>query len=98
MIDGRRGPRHLESRRNAATCLAMTGLLAIAAGLLALASLVLPRFAVAFILIVAGFGGFTLLHYLTWGRLLSRPRPGDSVDEEPEAPVPQLLPDDFDDD
>lgn len=62
------------SRRNAATCLAMAGLLGVSAGLMFLASLVLPEFiSLAFIALLS-IGAFFAIHYVTWGRRLLRTR------------------------
>ena len=86
MSAGRRGSSQLESRRNAGTCLAMAGLLAVGGGLFALAVVILPDLLLA-TLFFAFLVGFVLLHYLTWGRLLSRPRPTDPQDDESDRPV-----------
>ena len=61
------------SRRNAATCLAMTALIACALGFLAFTAVVLPRIRWV-ILVLAALPVFFLLHYLTWGRWMSRLR------------------------
>jgi hypothetical protein len=83
-MSGPRRSRHdLEARRNAGTCLAMFGLLAVGGGLFALAVVALPDLLKAIIF----FGvivGFVLFHYLTWGWFLSRRRPGDERYDEPE--------------
>ena len=81
MSDGRRGVSDLEARRNAGTCLAMFGLLLVGAGLFALAVFIMPDLLKA-LLFGAFIIGFIVLHYLTWGRWLSRPRPGDLAEDE----------------
>lgn len=81
MSDGRRGTSDLEARRNAGTCLAMFGLLCVGGGLFALAVVILPDLLKA-VLFGAFIVGFIVLHYVTWGRWLSRPRPGD-LDDQP---------------
>lgn len=78
-----------EARRNAATCLALIGLLGMAAGLVALAAMVLPQFFQAFVFVILAFGGFFLFHYLTWGWLLTRVRPGDEELLAPYRPLPR---------
>jgi hypothetical protein len=81
----RRPSRHeLEARRNAGTCLALVGLLAIAAGLFYLVVIIMPDLALA-VVFLAVLAGFVLFHYVTWGWLLSRPRPGDEQFHEPET-------------
>jgi O-antigen/teichoic acid export membrane protein len=82
MSDRRPGPDDLEARRNAGTCLALFGLLAVGSGLFALAVVILPdlMYAVAFGAVLVGF---VLFHYLTWGHWLSRPRPDDPQAEDP---------------
>lgn len=73
----------LEARRNAGTCLAMVGLLAIAAGLFYMVVVVMPDLALAGVVLVA-LGLFMVLHYVTWGWYLARRRPGDEKYDEPE--------------
>jgi hypothetical protein len=68
-----------ESQRNAATFFALLGLIGISLGLLALTAMVLPRIR-GVILVVGALAGIFVLHYLTWGRWLSRRR--DEEDEE----------------
>jgi hypothetical protein len=93
MNDGRRSAADLEAKRNAGTCLALAGLLFIGAGLFGLAVVVLPDLLMA-VVFVSILGGFVLLHYLTWGRWLSRPRPGDDVADRDRG-IPEPAPDDF---
>jgi len=73
--------RPAEAERNAATCLAMFGLISAGVALLSFAAIVMPdiRFLV---LVVGGMAGFVALHYVTWGYWLSRQPPPD--DEEPD--------------
>lgn len=89
MSDSRRGPSELEAKRNAGTCLALAGLLFVGAGLFALAVVIMPDLLWA--VIVIGFvAGMVLFHYVTWGRWMSRPRPGDVIDDEPDHPTPGI--------
>jgi len=81
MSDEERDSMSLESKRNAGTCLALFGLLSIGAGFFALAVVIMPDLLKA-VIFGAVIVGFILLHYLTWGRWLSRPRPGDLVEDE----------------
>ncbi|MBL8848623.1 MAG: hypothetical protein JNG89_03025 [Planctomycetaceae bacterium] len=97
MSAGRRGSSSIESRRNAGTCLALVGLLAVGGGLFALAVVILPDLLKA-ALFFAFLLGIVLFHYLTWGRLLSRPRPTDPRDEETERPLAPPGVDQFGDD
>jgi hypothetical protein len=62
-----------ESQRNAATFFALLGLIGIGLGLVALTAMVLPQIR-GLILVVGGFTVFFALHYLIWGRWLSRRR------------------------
>ena len=79
MSDEFDAPGATEAKRNAATCLALMGLLLVAGGLLALTALVLPQIR-GLILVAGGMGLFVTLHFVTWGWWLGRtPR-----DEEPE--------------
>lgn len=65
------------ARRDAATCLALVGVLFVAGGLMALAAMVLPQVR-ALILVGGGLLLFIGLHYVTWGWWLSRaPVPDD---------------------
>src|SRR5262245_42963844 len=97
MSAGRRPPPSLEARRNAGTCLALAGLLSVGGGLFALAVGIMPDllYAVVFFAFVLGF---VLFHYLTWGRLLSRPRPTDPQDEDSPRTVAPPVVDQFGDD
>jgi hypothetical protein len=91
-MNDRRPSRHqIEARRNAGTCLAMFGLLAIATGLFALAVVVMPDLAMG-IVVLGVLVGFMLFHYVTWGWFLSRRRPGDERYDEPEQDVAPYRP------
>jgi hypothetical protein len=70
------------AHRDAATCLALVGMLFVAGGLLALAAMVLPQIR-ALILVGGGLGLFIALHYVTWGWWLSRsPGPDDDAERD----------------
>jgi len=58
-------------RGNGPTFLALAGLLAAAAGLIALTAMVLPQI-LAFVLVGFGFIILGLLQYLVWGRWMTR--------------------------
>jgi threonine/homoserine/homoserine lactone efflux protein len=60
-----------EQAQNSATCLAMAGVLAVCVGLGFLTYLIIPT-ALYLVAIVFVFGGLLGLHYLIWGRLLTR--------------------------
>ncbi|QDU37449.1 hypothetical protein Mal4_17620 [Maioricimonas rarisocia] len=62
-----------DGSRNAATMLALLGLLLVSFGLLALTAMVLPQIA-AVLLVIMGFVGIFAVHYLTWGRLMQSSR------------------------
>lgn len=68
------GRRPDASRRNAATCLAMVGLMGISGGLMFVASLVLPQFISLAFIVLLSIGMFFAIHYVTWGRWLMRAR------------------------
>ena len=73
-------PRQDDSR-NAATFLAMFGLLAVSGGLLFLTAMVLPQI-FFLVLVVFGFVLLTGLQYLVWGRWLSGKISRDEDDSE----------------
>lgn len=75
-----RRPTRSGSEHNAATFLALLGLLVIAGGLLVLAAMVTPS-VLGILVVVGGFFLFGAFHYLVWGHWLSKPQPQD--DEEP---------------
>lgn len=81
----RRHRRSGAPNRNAATCLALTGLMACALGFLAFTAVVLPQIR-GVILVVAGMSLFVLFHYLTWGRWMSRMRMREP-ENDPAPPV-----------
>lgn len=64
------------SQRNAATCLALVGLITGGLAFLAFTSLILPQIRWV-ILVLGGMGAFVMLHYVTWGFWLSRLEPPD---------------------
>jgi hypothetical protein len=70
-----------DAQQNAATCLAMFGLLAMGLALIGFTALVLPQIR-GLLLVVGGIAAFILLHYVTWGHWLSNQPPPD--DGEPE--------------
>lgn len=70
-----------DSNRELSTWTALLGLLVISGGLIFLAALVVPQ-VLGIVLVVLGFGGMFVLHYLTWGWWLSRLPPPEDVSEE----------------
>ena len=85
-MSGARPSRHeIEARRNAGTCLAMCGLLAVAGALFALVVVVMPDLIMG-VVVLGVLVGFFLFHYITWGWFLSRRRPGDERYDEPDEP------------
>lgn len=70
-----------DAQRNAATCLAMFGLVAMGLALIGFTALVLPQIR-GLLLVVGGIAAFILVHYVTWGYWLSNQPQTD--DEEPE--------------
>jgi hypothetical protein len=82
MSDDFDSPSSRGAQRDAATCLALVGMLFVASGLLALVALVLPQVR-ALILVAGGLVLFVALHYVTWGWWLSRsPAPEDDAERE----------------
>lgn len=67
-----------EEARNMATCLALVTLLGFGAGLIFLTAMIMPD-AFLMLLFLGAFPLYFLLHYLVWGRLMSRLR------EKPDA-------------
>ncbi|MCC7421075.1 MAG: hypothetical protein IT428_12405 [Planctomycetaceae bacterium] len=63
-----------DSQRNAATFLALFGLMIIASSLLALIIMVLPQ-AIGVVLVVGGFAIMAALQYMIWGYWLSNTAP-----------------------
>lgn len=59
-----------QDQRNAATFAALSMVLTVVAGLVALIAFVLPT-VLWFVLVPAGLGGLMVLHYLVWGRWLA---------------------------
>lgn len=96
MSDARRGSSDMEAKRNAGTCLALAGLLFVGAGLFALAVFIMPDLLNA-VVVIAIVAGLVLFHYVTWGRWLSRPRPGDLIDEDAAPNTVDPAADDFGD-
>src|SRR5262245_31103678 len=72
---------------NAATWIALFGLLVAAAGLLGLAALVLPEL-LGILLVAAIFFVPTVFHYLVWGRLISSTRDEDDTRADSRSPRP----------
>lgn len=73
--------RPTEASRNAATCLALVGILIVAGGLLALTAMVLPQIR-GLLLVAGGLGLFITLHFVTWGWWLSRAPRGEDREAE----------------
>ena len=63
--------RRSNADRNSGTFLAMAALVLVGGGLLMLVAIVLPQ-ALGLVVVVFGFFLMGLLHYVTWGRWLSR--------------------------
>jgi hypothetical protein len=82
MSDDFEQPPDRGAQRDAATCLALVGVLFVASALLALVALVLPQVRALF-LVVGGLLFLIGLHYVTWGWWLSRsPAPEDDADRD----------------
>lgn len=70
-----------DSQRDLSTFTALMGLALIAAALTFMAALVVPQ-VLGIVLVVCGFGGMFVLHYVTWGWWLSRlPPPDEPTDD-----------------
>lgn len=67
-----RPPSHLQ--KNVSTLMALTGVLFITGGLIALVTMVLPQFLFV-VLVFFAFIFIILFHYLAWGRWLSKQTP-----------------------
>ncbi len=76
-----------DDQRNAATFAAVTMVLAVSVGLLALVAVVIPAI-LWFVLVPVGLGGMLVLHYVTWGRWLTETLRDDDEpnDQQPEKP------------
>lgn len=59
-----------DDQRNAATFAALSLVLAVSVGLLALVAFVVPA-VLWFVLVPMALGGMLVLHYVTWGRWLA---------------------------
>lgn len=71
----------LKAKRNLGTMIALSALLLIGLSLILLAAMVMPQ--ILYILgVVFGMGLIILLHYITWGRWLSKKRPLELDEEE----------------
>lgn len=73
-----------QNRKNAATLLALIGMLLAGLALLGLVALVLPDI-LKILLVVAGMIGIGLIQYLTWGWMLDRDRIQDDDEENTDA-------------
>ncbi len=65
-----------QSEKNIATLIALTGVLLVTVGLIALITMVIPQF----LLVVVVFFGFVIMiafHYFVWGRWLSKQKQED---------------------
>ncbi len=73
-------PKGSDENRDAATLLALMALLGVAATLLLLAAMVIPRI-LGILAVVFGFFLFGLFHYIVWGRWMSKLPVEDDDDE-----------------
>lgn len=81
-----------QDQRNAATFAALTMVLTVVAGLVALIAFVLPA-VLWFVLVPAGLGSLMVLHYVVWGRWLAaslqdQQQAGKAFDEPPRSNPP----------
>ena len=74
-----------QNRKNAATLLALVGMLLAGLALLGLAALVIPDI-LKILLVLAGMIGIGLIQYLTWGWMLERNRIHDDDENDPAQP------------
>ena len=70
------------NQSNAATMIALFGLVVIGGGLLGLMALVLPQL-LGIVLVVGGLFGMAFFHYVVWGWWLSQMKP-DDIPDDPE--------------
>jgi hypothetical protein len=73
------------NRKNAATLLALVGMLLAGLSLLGLAALVIPDI-LKILFVLAGLIGIGLIQYLTWGWMLDRNRIQDDDEDNPTGP------------
>lgn len=73
--------RRSSTEANSATFAALFGLAFLAIGLLAMVSLVLPQVRGLVVVLVVGVAFFSI-HYVVWGRLLTRLREQQAEEEE----------------
>jgi hypothetical protein len=78
-------PRRSTNSGNSGTLLALSGLMILAVGFLALTAMIVPG-AFLFLLVLFGLFLFVSLHYLLWGWWLGKPQPRD--DDEPSRKTP----------
>ncbi|MDA0589114.1 MAG: hypothetical protein O2820_10360 [Planctomycetota bacterium] len=74
-----------QNRKNAATLLALVGMLLAGLALLGLAALVIPDI-LKILLVLAGMIGIGVIQYLTWGWMLERNRIRDDDENDPPQP------------
>jgi uncharacterized membrane protein YqjE len=74
-----------QNRKNAATLLALVGMLLAGLALLGLAALVIPDI-LKILLVLAGMIGIGVIQYLTWGWMLERNRIQDDDEDNPTGP------------
>lgn len=74
-----------QNRKNAATLLALVGMILAGLSLLGLAALVIPDI-LKILLVLAGMIGIGVIQYLTWGWMLERNRIHDDDENEPPQP------------
>ncbi len=83
-----REPAVTSEQRDAGTLIALIAVIAVSAGFLGLTWMVFPQVIVV-VALMAGAGLFFVLHYVTWGRALSRLREREGIEEAP-LPVPPI--------
>lgn len=84
-----REPAVTSEQRDAGTLIALVAVIAVSAGFLGLTAMVFPQLLVV-VALMAGAGLFFVLHYVTWGRALSRIRDEHGFDDTP-RPVPPVV-------
>ena len=91
-------PAVTSEQRDMGTLIALVAVIAVSAGFLGLTAMVFPQLLVV-VGLMAGAGLFFVLHYVTWGRALTRIRQQEGFEDAP-LPVPPIasgLPPELDD-
>lgn len=84
-----REPAVTSEQRDTGTLIALVAVIAVSAGFLGLTAMVFPQLLVV-VGLMAAAGLFFVLHYVIWGRALSRIREQEGI-EEPPSPVPPVV-------